>query len=315
MPRPLGAVERLGIDRGENAVRQVVAEVPADPGRGVDDAKAVPLELLRRPDPREQEQPRRVDRARGEHHLLGRVGLLLVPGSAQEVGDAPSQAALDEQPRGARAREHRQVGPVQGRAQVAVDDAEAAAATDRDRREPRALVVRAVEVGRAGDPRGGRGLEEVLREGARPPLDGPWEVRVAPGVCAGDVVPAPAGRPGVVVGAIPADRHHRVDRGRPAEHLAAREDDPPSVERVLRDGVVAPVERRPEQLRERRRDADVQLPVARACLEQEHARVRVLGQPCREHAAGGTRTDDHDVVHAARHRNAPAVAYRRPCAW
>ena len=32
MPRPLGAVERLGIDRGENAVRQVVAEVPADAG-------------------------------------------------------------------------------------------------------------------------------------------------------------------------------------------------------------------------------------------------------------------------------------------
>ena len=210
------------------------------------------------PIPESRSSLRRVDRARGEHHLLGRVGLLLVPGSAQEVGDAPRPAALDEQPRGARAREHRQVGPVQGRAQVAVDDAEAPAAPHRDRGEPGARVVGAVEIGRAGDPRGGRGLEEVQREGTRAAAGR------ARGKClslrayapATSSQPQPAGQASwsarfpriAIIALIEADPPSTLPRGKT---------DPAAVERVLRDGVVAPVERGPEELRERRGDAHV----------------------------------------------------------
>ena len=225
-------------------------------------------------------------------------------GSAQEVGDAACATALHQQSRGARPGHDRQVGPVQRRSQVPVDDAEAPAAADRDRGEARALVVRAVEVGRARNPHGAGGLEEVEREGARAPLGGPGKVRIASRVGACDVVPRPPGRPRVVVGAMAADRHHRVDRRRPAEHLAAWEDHPAAVERVLRDGVVAPVERRAEELRECRGDPDVELPVARARLEQQHARRGVLGEPRGEHAARRPGADDHDVVHAAKHTTA-----------
>ena len=92
LPRPLGAVEGLGVHRGEDPVRQVVTEVPTDRGRGVDDRDRVPLELLARTDPREQEQLRRVDRSRRQHDLARRVCLLLVMGVVQPIRDAPGPA-------------------------------------------------------------------------------------------------------------------------------------------------------------------------------------------------------------------------------
>ena len=68
------------------------------------------------------------------------------------------------------------------------------------------------------DSGGGGRLDEVERQaaGAR------WiarEVRVAAG-SSSRFSPAPSRRPGVVVGAVAADRHHGVDRGGATEHLA-----------------------------------------------------------------------------------------------
>ena len=149
--RPLGRPERLGVDRGEHTVRQVVAQVPAHAGQCGDDGDPVPLELLGGADPGEQEELGRVDRPGGEHDLARGVRLLLVP--IQEVRDPAGATALDEEAGRVRAGDDRQVRPVHDRSQVAVDDTVAPSAEDGDRREPDARVVGGVEVRRARDRR------------------------------------------------------------------------------------------------------------------------------------------------------------------
>ena len=119
-----------------------------------------------------------------------------------------------------------------------------------------------------------------------------------------DVRPRPAraaGRgPLVVVRPPAAKHHHRVHRRRPAEHAPAREDDLAAVECLLRRRRVTPVDVGAIELRERRRDLDLQLPRARAGLDQEHRDVRILGEARREDAARRAGSDDDDVVHGAR---------------
>ena len=109
--------------------------------------------------------------------------------------------------------------------------------------------------------------------------------------------PAVAGgiRPVVVVGGEPPDPHHRVQRRRAAERLAARPEDRPVLEGGLRDGVVVPVVLAAEELRERRRHVQFERLVGRARFEQQHRDGGILREPRSEGGAGRACPDD-DVV-------------------
>ena len=89
--RALRAEEGLRVDGRQDAVREMVAQVPADPRERQQCVDPVALERLRRADPESIEQPRRVDGARGEHRLARGVGLLLVgrPGGSGRPARAP----------------------------------------------------------------------------------------------------------------------------------------------------------------------------------------------------------------------------------
>ena len=108
---------------------------------------------------------------------------------------------------------------------------------------------------------------------------------------------APELRPLVVVGAVPAQVDHRVDRARAADHAPARQVEPPVAEAGLLLAEQVPVEARLEHGRERRRDVELRRRVRAARLQQEHADVRILAQARSEHAAGRAGPDDHVVSH------------------
>ena len=115
------------------------------------------------------------------------------------------------------------------------------------------------------------------------------------------VVPAPAGEaelaPVIIVGGLAAHVDHGVDRGRAADHLAARIVQAAAVEAFLRLGLEHPVRARiadGEEIADR--DVVPDPIVAPAGLKQQHARIRRGRQPVRQHAAGRAGADDDVVV-------------------
>lgn len=103
------------------------------------------------------------------------------------------------------------------------------------------------------------------------------------------------GRPLVVVGGEPAHPHHRVERRRPAERLAARPVHGAAFQRGLRHRVVVPVVLAAEELRERGRHVQFHGLVDRPSLEQQHRDRGVFAQSRGEGRAGRPRPHD-DVV-------------------
>ena len=131
------------------------------------------------------------------------------------------------------------------------------------------------------------------------------------------VVPAPAGKPKlapmVVVGGLAAHVDHGVDRGRAADHLAARIVQAAAVEALLGLGLEHPVRARiadGEQVADR--DVEPDPVVAAAGFQQQHALARVGGQPVRQHAAGRARADDDVVVVALDRRCCEAMRFPSP---
>ena len=115
------------------------------------------------------------------------------------------------------------------------------------------------------------------------------------------LVVRPAGsaarRPVVEVEPVAAQVDHRVDRAAAADHLSARQVEPPPAEAGLLLAQQIPVVGRLEQRRKGERDTDLVRHVGRPGLQHQHARVRVLAQPACEHAAGRPPSDDHVVRH------------------
>jgi len=72
------------------------------------------------------------------------------------------------------------------------------------------------------------------------------------------------------------------------------------VEARLGSRRVAPVDVRPVQARERRRNLDLELPRPRAGLEEKDRASGILREARRENTTRGSPADDDDVVHAAR---------------
>ena len=109
----------------------------------------------------------------------------------------------------------------------------------------------------------------------------------------------------VVVGRLTAHIDHGIDRGRAADHLAARIVQRAAVEAFLRLGAEHPVGARiadREQIADR--DVEPDPVVAPAGFEQQHAFARIGGEAVRQQAAGRAGADD-DVVELAFERALP----------
>ena len=231
--------------------------------------------------------------------------------------DADGAAALAAHPPGQRAGAHGQVRPAPGRIQVRARRAPATSAPDRHvhRREPLLLVAVHVDGERIAGlaPRLDEGLVKGIATGAGRDVQRSVAAPVVVGAARAGfgaleigqdvrVVPAgqPALRPAVVVAGVAAHVRHAVDRGRAAEHPAARAVDAPAVHVRFGLAPVTPVVALAlERIRERRRHMQLPGPrvVDRPRLEQQHAYVRILAQPVGEDAAGRAGAD-HDVIEA-----------------
>src|SRR4051812_6500787 len=268
--------------------------------------------MVGRADARQHQQLRRADRARAEEHLTLRAHRLLAAAAvAQHHPDGA--LALQRDPRDVRARAHLEVRAVPRGAQVRVGGRPAAAVALGDLHERRAVLLGAVVVGDARDADALGGLQEAPRQAARRALVHDVQ-RPADGVVLGgaalvvlgleevgtDVLPPPAARalglPQVVVQRPAADVQHGVHRARPAQGLAARDEQRAPVAVRLGLGAVVPVQLGVELLGEARRDHDVGVAVLAAGLDEQHPDGRVLRQPVGEDAAGRAGADD-DVVH------------------
>ena len=93
-----------------------------------------------------------------------------------------------------------------------------------------------------------------------------------------------------------ADIDHAVDRGRAAQHLAARPEHLAVGGARIGLGLVAPIDRRVGKgLAKAERDVDPAVLVLAAGFEQQHPRRRVLAQP-RGDRAPGRAGADHDEI-------------------
>jgi hypothetical protein len=211
---------------------RVVLQVAPDAREVVADLHACRAQLVGRPDARQQQQLRRVDRAGRQQHLaLGAQQLLAAAPLAHAHADGALALQLDAQHGHARA--HLQVRPLAHRAQVRVGGAEALAVSLRHLEHRRAVLLGAVVIGDLRDARGGAGLQQALVHRARRALlgyaqraAGSVELRSAARVVLGldevgqHVAIAPAGRalrlPRVVVQRASAHVQHRVHRARSA---------------------------------------------------------------------------------------------------
>ncbi len=284
----------------------MIEEIRAHPGEVVNDVDADLVEDGSRPDARELQKLRRTDGAGAEDDLTACECDVLARGvtSSRTVGNPGRAAVLDEDARDEGAGDHREVGTSAGRAEVTVVHAEPAAAPLRHGDEADTVRLPVVEVGRERDADRLCCVRERLGEHVSIRDVGERKARPTPGEQRLDVLPRPARtsgrRPAVVVRPVAAEHHHRVHGRRPAEHAAPREHDLPPVELGLGRGRVAPLDVRAVELRERRRNRDLELPGLRAGLDEQHGDVLALGQPRREHAARRPRADDDDVVHGPR---------------
>ena len=116
----------------------------------------------------------------------------------------------------------------------------------------------------------------------------------------------------VVILGLAADVDQPVDRGRAADHPAARVDDSATVGAGVRLGAELPGQRIVvEHLEEPGRNVDQRVPVAPACLDQQDFGDGVVGQPVGQHAAGRAGADNDVICLHASHSPRPMV---RPCA-
>ena len=212
-----------------------------------------------------------------------------------------------------------QIGAMQRRLEKGARRRHAPAALLVDVKGAAAFVVAAIEVGNGFDAGlfggGAEGIEQIPahpRRGYRPfAADGvrfalAQEVIFVPLEKRQHVVPAPAGKPElapmVVIGGLAAHIDHGVDRGRAADHLAARIVQAAPVQPRLRLGLEHPVGARiadREQVADRNVKPDPIVAAAR--FEHEHALVGIGGKPVGEQAAGRAGADN-DVIVFARDR-------------
>src|SRR5258708_5177075 len=118
-------------------------------------------------------------------------------------------------------------------------------------------------------------------------------------------------RPGVEILALAAVVDVAVDRGRTAQRLAARRIDAAATGPRADLLLIGPVDAlHVERLDEAGRQMNVGMPVRRPRFEHADAGRGILAEPVGEHAARGTRADDHVIerFHAVFSRAADVTA-------
>ena len=167
VPRTVGPIQRAPVrDLPDHRHERVVLQVAAHARQLDARLHSRRAQLLRGADPRQQQQLRGVDRAgrqqdlaRGAHQLFSASPL------AQAYPHCAIAFELDTQH--ARARAHLEVGALQRRAQERVRGAHAGAVSLRHLEHRDAVLLGAVVVGDAGDPRRRAGLKQKRVERPR----------------------------------------------------------------------------------------------------------------------------------------------------
>lgn len=299
---------RLVDDPAQRMVVQVAphtAQVVADVHPGLP-------QLVGRSDAGQLKQPGRVDGAGADDHLAtGVCGDRL---TAPPELHARTPSALDEQAVRPRVGRDRQIRPLRAdRVQIGGRGALPLAVRDAQVVPPGALLVGAVEVVRRRVSGGRGGIDEDLGERVavlrlrrthRAAVAAERRVHSGHGLQPPEVrqerveTPsrAPGCRPAVVVVAVSAQEHHRVDGTRPAQRPPPRPRLRHAAGTGLRHGGVGVVDLRPPQPGPGGWHGQLRLGVRRPGFQEQHRSLRVLGQPRREHAVRRTGTDDDVVV-------------------
>ena len=306
---------------------EMVVEVGAHAGQGMDGPDVRGLEEGRIADPRPLEDGRRIDGAGREHDLAARPQAMGATTAGD--GEAHRPAVRDLEPVDEGAAPEGQIRAAQGRAEIGVGGRPATPLPDRHLHRPEALLAVAVVVlgpAVAGlDP----GLDEGARQGIGEPAAGDVQGAVRsppPRFAAVGVLHAPeigkhvretpAGGahrlPGVEIATVAAHVDHAVDGGGATDHLAAGTLQTAAAERRLRLRPVAPVvAAHVHGIGKGSRHLNERSEIRAAVFEQQHAHRGILAQPVGQHAAGAAGADD-DVVRLrigiARHSMHP----RRP---
>ena len=282
------------------------------PGRSATTPMPKRCEQRRRADARELQQLRGVERAAGHQHL--RAGRRGTADPVAQVLDARRALAGEQDARRVRARDDPEVGAPPGRAQIARRRAAPQSSAHRPLVVAEAFLGRAVEIRIApvaaflGGRQVGVGQRVRLRRvrnrerparavilvGAALLVLGLAEVGQHVGVTPARIAEI---APPVVVLVLSAYVEEAVDRGRSAEHLAARLRDPPVGGARLRLARIEPVHRGiGEVLSVSERNVYPRAAVLAARLQQEHRAASRRGKPVGQHAARGARADHDEIV-------------------
>ncbi len=247
------------------------------------------------------------------------------------IFNADGATAIEQNAVDQRADLDPQIGSRKRRSQISDRGAAAAAVADRYLPAGEALLLAAIEVvgppvagcsargreslddrvGKACMPRRQRSVAAAILIGAAFPgfltLEIGQHVRIGP-------LRETGSGPTIVIAAMAAHIRHGVDRGRPADHLAARDFDLPAVHARLGVGRIHPIVHAPRHhAAPGERNVDPGVAVPAAGLQYEDARV--FGEPVRQRAAGGARADDDEIVFGciggARHGAMFAFAWDR----
>ena len=270
------------------------------------------VQMIGRSDARQHQQVRRVERARGKNDFLR--GFRLHHHAVVLVFDARRARSLHGDAQRMRLDVDPQVAAAAYGLEEGIGGRRAAPVSDRVLAAPEAFAAGAVVVRRHGELRGLGGLDPGRKERivGLGPFSAQWPVAAAVGALAADpclaafevrqdlrIGPAlrAVARPAVVIAAMAPRVGHHVHRRRAAQHLAARRLDAAAIQLRLGLGVEAPVMHvMLVHLAHAERDVDERIPVAPACLEQQHPRAFVLGEPVRQNATGRAGADDDVVI-------------------
>lgn len=271
----------------------------------------MPVQLVYGTDTRQQEQPRRVDRAGADDDLLPATDQPGISRLVDELDPGRGTVANDYPPH-ERSPEDLQIWSAEGWVQISTGRAPAQSAVNERLRDMQTFLPVSVVVWRHGEPgllaAAQKGVVELVRRGA--PADVQRPVSAAPVVWAISEGLHPAevwqamgmvpvrqaiGRPAVVIHRVAAVIDHRVDRRRAADHPAGFLVDGLAIEVRLGTGLVSPAN--PLALvgeRQRAGHGDDEPPVGPAGFHQQNRGRRILAEPSRQDAPG--RPSAHEDV-------------------
>jgi hypothetical protein len=300
-------------------------------GRGIDDHRdVVRAQLVGRADSRQHQQLRRLHRPAGDDDLTGRAGFARRP--VTDVANPRRPFAVEEQLADVRVGLHGDVGALHDRPEVGIGNGPASPRSLGHLIVTHAVLVGAVEILVAGQPKRDRRLQPrpaqrvliaLILHPQRPP--GAVIGRIASLLVLGseevgqhlDVAPARTAvgvAPSVVVDPVAANVDHAVDRRAAPERAPAGPGNNPLGSVPLGDGPIIPRQRTAPQRGSGGGHRDLGDVIGRSGFKHQDAGGRVLTQASRDHAPRAAGADDDIVVHEHLQVSLPSCSVsRRPC--